>query len=645
MTVSCALGACTDSSLPVDQGEEGDAIQPVEPGPSLTDSTVVALSIQPEMVELTIGDDTAEQIFVVEAVYSDQSRRDVTSSVRLILDDPSLGTMQGGRFAANAGGGRTTLRAVWLGMEAEATIKVFFSKTVVIDENGAIPTTVSNIFEEAPIDRTQEGPLVVYPLEGTLFPPNLEQMEVHFRPGASSQTLFRLVLNGPDAEVEVFTRCESLNTGCKVTLDTSLWGAVARSAAGRTPITLRVVSVDEDDSSRSVGVPITVEVSQTPVEGALYYWSTSERAIKRVDFGELSEPETFMASRTEATSDCVGCHALSPDGRRLTMSLGGQGVGYLAIVDVGSRSTILHPSEDTQEQFQSWAPDSSRFVAVHGDEDNDTSIRIRNGETGGIMQEIDIQTDVTHVDWSPAGDRLVFTKASRSSTAQRPVRGGIAYIERERETWSNRVTDLVPAEDGINQYTPTYAPGGEFLLYGRSACSSVEDIDGDECDGDSDPSSQIWAVDKDGLRPPISLTRLNERGPTDDSDQLANTFPRWAPFVDARYRTGQGQVMWVTFSSQRRFGLSDRRDNRLLWMAAIDPAAILRGEDGSFAPFVLPFQDMSTSNHLAQWTQKLVTEPRCMERGEICEGQINACCLGLVCESNTSEELVCVRDL
>ena len=41
-------------------------------------------------------------------------------------------------------------------------------------------------------------------------------------------------------------------------------------------------------------------------------------------------------------------------------------------------------------------------------------------------------------------------------------------------------------------------------------------------------------------------------------------------------------------------------------MAAIDPDKIADGEDGSFAAFALPFQDITTSNHIAQWTTKVV---------------------------------------
>jgi len=44
-------------------------------------------------------------------------------------------------------------------------------------------------------------------------------------------------------------------------------------------------------------------------------------------------------------------------------------------------------------------------------------------------------------------------------------------------------------------------------------------------------------------------------------------------------------------------------------MVAIDPSRLARGEDPSEPAFCLPFQDISTSNHIAQWTSGVATVP------------------------------------
>ena len=142
---------------------------------------------------------------------------------------------------------------------------------------------------------------------------------------------------------------------------------------------------------------------------------------------------------------------------------------------------------------------------------------------------------------------------------------------------------------------------------------------------------------------------------------LANTFPKWAPFVEEQTREG-GRVMWFTFSSRRRYGLRRASgSNQLLWMAAVDPDAVLRGEDGSFAPFALPFQDLSTSNHIAQWTSQIVPNEstdggppdpgnggdggQCLEIGAVCTEGANECCAGLRCGENGPGVFVCRPDV
>jgi len=84
---------------------------------------------------------------------------------------------------------------------------------------------------------------------------------------------------------------------------------------------------------------------------------------------------------------------------------------------------------------------------------------------------------------------------------------------------------------------------------------------------------------------------------------ITNTFPKWNPFVFAMNQQG-GHVAWITFSSTRKFGLRAPPNGTLLWMTAIDDAPA--GDDASIVAFALPFQDLATSNHIAQWTTQIV---------------------------------------
>jgi hypothetical protein len=88
---------------------------------------------------------------------------------------------------------------------------------------------------------------------------------------------------------------------------------------------------------------------------------------------------------------------------------------------------------------------------------------------------------------------------------------------------------------------------------------------------------------------------------------LGDTYPRVTPF---QTKQGTSKLLWYTVASKRTPGLRTIRQSgvtaqQLLWMFAVDPAKVLAGQDGSYAGFWLPFQDLNTSNHIAQWTEKL----------------------------------------
>ena len=128
--------------------------------------------------------------------------------------------------------------------------------------------------------------------------------------------------------------------------------------------------------------------------------------------------------------------------------------------------------------------------------------------------------------------------------------------------------------------------------------------------------------------------------------------------------------MWVTFSSTRDYGLLVRNSPANLvqcyppdsaedpggshgqqfpancrqpqiWMAAINltTAEVMNATDPSFPAFWLPFQDIKTHNHTAQWTSTVVTTTPpdggvCLMGGEDCTKAPNNCCMTLACTAN-----------
>ena len=187
---------------------------------------------------------------------------------------------------------------------------------------------------------------------------------------------------------------------------------------------------------------------------------------------------------------------------------------------------------------------------------------------------------------------------------------------RNSATWG-APGELVPSTPGKNHYYPSFAPDGSFLVYDESTCPAGQNSDG-SCNADTDATATLWAVGTSMGATPITLAKCNAGGVADGSTTaLTNSFPRWSPFVFKRSASETtSRLMWLTFSSTRNYGLhpippsaapgGESPAGTLIWMAAVDPDKIGNGEERWYTAFALPFQDITTSNHIAQWTTKVV---------------------------------------
>jgi hypothetical protein len=106
-----------------------------------------------------------------------------------------------------------------------------------------------------------------------------------------------------------------------------------------------------------------------------------------------------------------------------------------------------------------------------------------------------------------------------------------------------------------------------------------------------------------------------------------DSWPKWTPVVQ-KYKSGQ--LLWVTFSSRRQYGLrtpGGPDSTAQIWMTAIDLGKAKTGADPSYPAFWLPFQDVKTGNHIAQWVTKVERKP-CSKAAECLSGEQ---CIAGVC--------------
>jgi hypothetical protein len=545
--------------------------------PNGTDGGLVELrsiAVTPENPVLTIRESTAAtQSFTAIGTFADGHTEDLSSRVSWTLDDPSLGAFSGNHFTSTIErGGVVTLRAEANQLSGTTRITLVLQRTKIDPGSIGVPSDPGSWFTGAP--EQARKPELVYPNDGVLVPPNLGKLEFHFAKGAGN-TLWELSFTSPVTELKVYLSCPlELNGGCIYLPDPQLWSWLAENnRGGSVTVTLR----GSASGATSIGVsdPITVAFAYEAVNGGLYYWTTTREAIMRFDFGSVA---------------------------------------------ASSAQQFLFTNNSKASIFESWSPDGANFVGVFADNGStDFRLKLFDGNNGAYLSSIpgtgEQAHPADHPDWSPDGTQIAYarigSRGTNGATNQRMFRGSIQRVTKESSgTWSSPAT-LVEERAGTNSYYPAFAPNNRFLVLNQSTCPSGDQHR--DCNADTDPSASLVAVLAEPGNPVIALTKANAPGKTDGAaTQLTNSYPKWSPFIFQRTEIGS-RLMWMTFSSSRNYGLrspppggTENPKGSLLWMVAIDPDKVEQGVDPSFPAFALPFQELTTSNHIAQWTTKVI---------------------------------------
>lgn len=647
---------CTYNCNPSDGSTDGAS----------SDVSIDAMRIEPENASITIqAGQVATQTFKVFAKLKGETvERDITSSAVFYVPDNYLVgsfpldgkptfTTRVPQAASDPPqrGGKVTIRAQASNSDGSiATITTPFTVKVApiaMNQPGAtIPANPGSKFTTHDPAANRQ-PSIAYPNDGVMLPPNLRKLDVHWDPGATN-TLFELSFVGTNSTVTYYARCgggagyQSGKCGFEIDQKAYAWIAETNSG-GETKLVIR--GTTDAGGTYGESTSITMNFAEQNVEGGLYYWAVVPNQIgkiMRVDFGNPnSTPEDFIVppeSGLDGSVDCVGCHTLSRDGKKLLASVGGRWDGRLVyLTDVSKPKTAPDwakqngaPTGDPAKnrvQFASFNPDGSQFVAVYGDVGNvgkdhwleadeliprpggelptDMSphdLFFHDGTTGVRASKKTLAFKPDHPDWSPNGQMIAVTHVGNENTAtQRPTRSGIDVLGFKNGQWQDPLT-VVPATLGKNRVNPNFVPDSSLLLFSESTCPA-NDPDSDDCDGDSDPSSKIFAIKPQASQSPVYLSNAGAPGVADGNAATGDTFPRSAPF---QTKNNGSTLTWVTVASRRAAGYKTRDGAQLLWMFAIDPAKILAGQDGSYKAFYLPFQAFETSNHIGQWTEKIV---------------------------------------
>ncbi|MDD5308858.1 MAG: MopE-related protein [Deltaproteobacteria bacterium] len=455
-------------------------------------------------------------------------------------------------------------------------------ETTFIDPS--LPANVSTYFGGT----TDAGraPQLLYPENGVLIPTNLMGLKIMWTAGTGND-LWRVELDGDAADAVAYV------TENWFVPEGALWDALRfgnMSQAIRIKVTGTTLA---SPTAKGESAIVTMNLAEQQVRGGLYYWAASsttggDYGIFRYDFdnpGKAAEPvytALQLTSPSYPSGRCVACHALAHNGERMALNYDG-GDGIADIVAVSNQQSLVTAGNQYYANFHTYSPDDSYVLSVyHG------VFTLRDGVTGAIVTTPALGGKVTNPDWSLDGDKVAFTRSTSLFTSDWNFIGGqIEIMSYTPPSTFGSPSVLVPAQGGVNFYYPAVSPDGQWVVFNRSTGNSYSNDD-----------ATLWVVSVNGGTP-IPLTALNSVG------NLRNSWAKWCP----HQQTLDGKpLFWLTVSSMRNYGHVLQEGNRIpqIWMAGFDPERAANGADPSWPAFYLPSQDITTNNHIPQWTKVVV---------------------------------------
>ena len=562
------------------------------PGPRADDGPAVGeLRVEPDHAVITITDGAVTaQAYKAFVRQADGTDRDVTSDVVFSVAASSLGTFSGPTLVPSGLAGPFAVSGTY--GDAHASV----DGTILVVKHTVTPPAPSNspgLFDAA-ADDPVFSPAIAYPSPGTMFPPNLGDFDVHWTADAA-HTLFEVTLEGPYATMKVYVT--SIQAFVFAPAD---WAVVADSTRGR-DLKIRVRALDPSHPAYAGKREIGAILADGDVVGGIYYWSLSQAAvgIYRHDFADASTPpEPYYTTAISPHNWCVACHALSADGTRIGVSSSQTGAGGIVQMGFTLNAATRTPMSPTDESvvwdFATFNPDASLMATVMSGQ-----LTLRAADTGAVVQQVSTAPAswVTHPDWSPLGDKLAYTALDGTYGNDLSVgpncRISIRSFDAGTRTFGTP-GNLVTPSSGCAYY-PNFSPDGAWILYDQSQNGTY-----------SDNTAMVSIVPADGSTPGAVLSTPNLAG-------TRNSWPRWTPFQqDLHYTDTAGvlhtePVLWFTFSTTRAFGTRAPAGTPQIWMAPFFPNRQHAGLDPSAPAFRLPFQDLQSNNHAAQWTHQVVS--------------------------------------
>lgn len=624
-----ALAACSNRmAVPRDGGTASDAGRDaahVDAGPVLDIATV---TIEPPSATLTSTDGSRPTVDFVAVAHLRDGTMATPLGAQWTRDATDIGDVDvsSGRFTATGIAGGIAMVHLLVpdphggaGFTASATVTVTVARAVIAP---ATPADAATHFAGMPTTDAARAATIVYPLDGAVMPQNVAPADVQWLNGAMGD-VYRITLAKTHATVVGYA---AFGTGFQNAwlVDADGW----RSIATTDPDESASISVDRWVSAGGAVIgspPVHVRFARGVVLGSVYYWDLGAGQSIRIDDGTTARVQfmPYPPGSTATGSGCIGCHAISHDGRYLSAETGDfQGAVFDLTTDLTARTApTVFPLGGTSPAWfwSSFNPDSTRIVADHGglglyDVLHGASIAPLSGSLPAANAAQPV--------WSPDGNAIAYAANIDSGSGNVdfthadigvvPVTGPDSFGTPTIVHTGASLASAVPP--GSSDNYPTWSPDSQWIAFGH----------GDGYRGDTDHDALYLVAATGG-----ATTRLDRAcgGPSTTNDYI----PNFSPFDTGGY-------FWITFQSTRDYGnvLAGTRGTRRpqVWVAAIadHPTA---GTDPSEVAYWLPGQDAAKQNIEAYWAPHA-----CRRNADTCSVS-SECCSG-ECRDDGTGHLSCV---
>ena len=529
---------------------------------------------------------------------------------------------------------------------------------------------------------------LVYPIDGLLLPPNMNVLEVQWLPPQGGIE-YEVDFENGITDVRVQTFCDAVpdvrdpngpGKGCGLTLPQQAWTDIANANRDGDPVTVTVRATIDGSCVTTSAEQVRLSFAKDDLAGGIYYWQSATYGgiggktggIYSHDFGTFDPtPTPFYTADSSGT--CVGCHIVSRDGARMSLAFDDPDGDdefsdvHTAVLDIATKTKVGIPNNANLPGFQTFTHDHSRMIATTYTTLANKAFVVYDGDGANLLATDTLPNNMvgTQPDMSKDDSTLVFVSPAAGTIPGNKVgdchfMGGSLYTASFSLSTNALGTPnaILTATGTQNFYYPSFAPDGSFIVFNEADDASSANNDDDAFYNRKARVKILHNPPQQGDTP-IDLPALNV------ADGLSNSWPRWSPFVGSFHGKN---ILWVTFSSNRDYGLhltNKGFDNCYppespaydqpqplskqnttyqncaqpqIWMAAVmvDPNRSFDNQDRSYPAFWLPFQDVNSHNHSAQWVEKVQGPPppqndaggQCLPVGSTCGGDAGAevCC-------------------